>query len=83
MSEQLPLAVTPVDGWQAQPDLTPREMFLQMAREDVATLTVIADSLEKPSLLRREAVRGELRRRLAGVIAHCETLRLALQKGRA
>ncbi len=83
MSEQLPLAVTPAHGWEAQPNLTPREMFLQLTREDVATLTVIADSLEKPTLIRRVAVREELRRRLAGVVAHCETLRLALKKGRA
>ncbi len=73
-------AVTPAAGWDAQPNLTPRELFLQLAREDVATLTVIADSLEKPSLMRRVAVREELRRRLAGVVAHCENLRIALER---
>jgi hypothetical protein len=71
---------TPEQGWPAQANLTPREVFLQVVREDVATLTVIADSLEKPGLLRRVSVREELRRRLAGVVAHCETLRLALDK---
>jgi hypothetical protein len=73
---------TPEQGWPAQAALTPREAFLQIVREDVATLTVIADSLEKPISMRRVAVREELRRKLSGVIAHAENLRLALDKGR-
>jgi len=73
---------TPAAGWPAQAALTPRDAFLQIVQADVATLTVIADSLEKPLLMRRVAVREELRRKLAGVVAHCETLRLALEKGR-
>jgi hypothetical protein len=76
-------AVTPETGWEAQPDLTPREVFLQMMRESVNTLTVVADCLEKPNMCRRVADRDELRRRLAGVIARCETVRLALGKGGA
>lgn len=72
---------TPDEGWDAQPALTPREVFLQMIREDVSTLAVVVDTLEKPTLVRRVAVREELRRRLAGVIAHCECVRLALEKG--
>jgi hypothetical protein len=74
---------TPAEGWPAQPALTPREAFLMQVHEDVRTLTVIADSLEKPISMHRVAVRDQLRRRLAGVIAHCECLSLALQKGRA
>jgi len=81
-SEKPDVADTPAEGWTAQPNLTPREVFLQVLREDIATLTVVAVSLEKLRLTPRSSVRAELRRRLAGVIAHCETLRLALEKGR-
>jgi len=73
---------TPAAGWPAQAALTPREAFLQLVEADLATLTVVADSLEKPLPIRRVAVREELRRKLAGVIAHCESLRLALDKAR-
>ncbi len=71
------------DGaWPAQPALTPREVFLKQVRQDVTTLLGIAASLEDARLLRRSTVREEMRRTLAGVIAHAETLRLALEKGR-
>lgn len=83
MPEQLPLVVdTPADGFPAQPMLTPRETYLKIVREDVTTLLGVAATLEEPRRLRLTAVREELRRTLAGVIAHCETLRLALEKGR-
>ena len=75
--------IMPETGWEAQPDLTPREVFLHMIRESANTLTVVADCLEKPGMCRRVADRDELRRRLAGVIARCETVRLALGKGSA
>ena len=70
---------TPLEGWPAQPELTAREVFLELIREDARTLTIVAELLEKPATSRR---REELRRRLSGVIAHCETLRLALDTGR-
>lgn len=73
---------TPEGGWPAQPGLTPPKTFLQIAREDVTTLLGVAATLEQPRALRSIAARDELRRTLAGVIAHCETLRLALEKGR-
>lgn len=83
--EQQPLlpTETPADGWPAQPALTPRESFLKATREDVTTLLGIAATLEQPKGLTSTRTRDELRRSLAGVIGHCETLRLALEKGRA
>lgn len=72
-------AETPQDGWPAQPALTPQEMFLEILREDVTSLMEVAATLKAGRCLRRKSVRGELSRRLAGVIAHCETLRLAIR----
>lgn len=76
------VAETPAEGWPAQPDLTPTAAFLRICREDVATLLGVAAALEDPRGLRHVERRAGLRRHLAGVIAHCETLRLALEKGR-
>jgi len=73
---------TPEQGWPAQPTITPREAFLKLVREDVTTLLSVASEFEDPRRLRQRAVREELRRILAGVVAHCETVRLALEKGR-
>lgn len=78
-----PDAITPEGGWPAQPALTPQQTFVQLVRQDVVTLIGVAASLEDRKQLRRIAVRDEMRRTLAGVIANCETLRLALDKGRA
>ncbi len=69
--------------WPAQPDLTPRAVFLQTVREDVTTLLGVAATLEDGKRLKFTAVRDEMRRTLAGVVAHCENLRLALDKGAA
>src|SRR5262245_27885246 len=81
--DPLPDEQTPESGWPAQPALTPREAFLQIVRDDILTMVVAAWVLEQQQeLLKQTAVREDLRRDLAGVIAHCETLRLALEKGR-
>lgn len=88
MSDQIPLldapapAPTPKVGWPAQPALTAGETFVKIVREDVVTLLGVASTLENAKQLRSVAVREELRRTLAGVVAHCETVRLALEKGR-
>lgn len=74
---------TPDAGWPAQPALTPSEMFIRVVRGDITTLLGIAASLEDRRQLRRVEARAEMRRTLAGVVAHCETLRLALEKGTA
>lgn len=72
---------TPEQGWPAQPALTAAEAFLKILREDITTLLSVAAHFEDPRLLRKPAVREEIRRILAGVVAHCETARLALDKG--
>lgn len=82
MATETPI-VTPNGGWPAQPALTPREAFLRIVRDDVTRLLDIAASLEQPKLLRSRTVRGEMQRTLSRVTADCETLRLALEKGRA
>lgn len=69
----------PIDGWLV-PELTPQEMYVRLVRQDVTTLLGVATTLEERTRLRHRAVRDELRRTLAGVIAHCETVRLALDK---
>lgn len=74
---------TPEHGWPAQPALTAHEAFLRIVREDIATLMGVAASLEDRRQLRRIAAREDVRRTLAGVVAHCEVLRLALEKGAA
>ncbi len=79
MSAETP-AMTPEAGWPAQPAPTPGELFLKMVREDVTVLLGVAATLEEPRLLRSVAMRDSMRRSLAGVIANCEILRLALKK---
>ena len=82
MPEQLPLDPTPTpeQGWPAQPALTAAGAFLKILREDVTTLLSVASDFEDPRRLRTPAVREELRRILAGVVGHCENLRLALSR---
>lgn len=75
-------APTPAVGWPAQPALTADETFVKIVREDVTRLLGVASTLENAKQLRSVAVREDLRRALAGVVAHCETVRLALEKGR-
>jgi len=76
------MSETPEGGWPAQPDLTPRETFAQILRKDSVVLDHTANWLEVADVHRaayRRADREAVRRRLAGVIAHCETLSLALK----
>lgn len=80
-SKDTPLP-TPEGGWPAQPALTPRETFADRARRDLVTLQAIAEALDNPKQLRRVDAREALRRQLAGIVAHCETTRMALEKGR-
>ena len=71
---------TPETGWAAQPAETPHETYLRMVRENVTCLLGIAATLEDRKRLRLVAVREEMRRTLAGVIANCEIVRLALER---
>lgn len=73
---------TPEAGWPAQPALTPSEVYKRMVCDDIAALVQVSEVLADSRRLRLSAVRHELRRMLAGVIADCETVRLALEKGR-
>lgn len=73
-------AVTPESGWPAQPAETAQEAFIRIVRQDITALLDVAVALDDRRLLRRIAARDELRRTLAGVIAHCESLSLALKK---
>lgn len=65
----------------AQPSLTPRAVYLQMVRDAGGVLQNIATELEARQRVTADR-RSQMQRRLAGVVASVETVRLALEKGR-
>lgn len=71
---------TPANGFPAQHQLTAREQFIEILNGDLLTLIRVWGTV-KHDPLRSTETRDALRRDIAGVIAHCETLRLALEKG--